>query len=178
MASARSPSRDTDIYILSPQQQQQGSWSDLIWSWGCAACPGHGDSWASLPLWGSGCLLEYSNDLNIASSLGKMLRLLVWGIGSGHRETYQCCGNTQQRVFLPLAIAVWMSVRLTQTAFWHSWKCCSSSVIRNSSLGHRLSPDVGHHCEWGSGSALWRGIRVRYSPGQDHVWCFSRYSSG
>lgn len=37
--------------------------------------PGHGDSRASLVLWGSGCSSEHSNVLNIPSSWDKMLRL-------------------------------------------------------------------------------------------------------
>jgi len=74
--------------------------------------PGHGDSWAPLALWGSGCPLEDSNAPNVSSSFNKMLRVLVWGNGSGHRETCQwsrkdllATGTTSKEYFCPLPLS-------------------------------------------------------------------------
>lgn len=60
------------------------------------------------------------------------------------------------------------------TAFWHSWKCRSSSVMGNSSPSPRDRASL-----WGWGTLL--RVRIRITPGegnQGHVWCYSRHSPG
>ena len=73
--------------------------------------PGRGDSWAPLALWGSGCLSEHPNVLNVPSSLDKMLRVLAWGNDSGHGETCQwsrkellATGTPSKKYFCPLSL--------------------------------------------------------------------------
>lgn len=63
--------------------------------------PGHGDSWASLTLWGSGYSSEDPNGLNAPSALVKMLRVM-----SVVQKDAPCYKEHHQRVFLPLVIVV------------------------------------------------------------------------
>lgn len=75
--------------------------------------PGRRDSWAPLTLWGSGCSSEDPNGLNVPSSLDEMLRGYwrgKWLRAQRNMSVVQigapCYRNSQQRVFLPLAVVV------------------------------------------------------------------------
>lgn len=73
--------------------------------------PGHGDSWAPLALWGSGCSSEDPNGLNGPSSSDKVLRVLASDNGLGQRETGQwsrkdllATGEHSREYFCPLPL--------------------------------------------------------------------------
>lgn len=160
--------------------EQQGGWRDEVWSWGCAAHP-----WASWllgsshtvgkrlfigrPQW-SQCtfLLGWNAERVLAGEMAQGTEKHV----SGPDRSSLLQKLPAKSIFAPCRCCLSVHQAIA-TAFWHSWKCRSSSVMGNS------SPSPGDQASlWGWGTLLW--VRIGITPGegnQGHVW-FTGHSPG